>query len=160
MAVYFKPLNIIDCPASFQVHRLGGRVSDVLPRFGRWQIARAGPEWEGKLIMRTDAVGMFFVHYITLKEIQHPRQGQRWDPIPYSLSIDAAAMLHYKTVPEVSGSIYGAYLPIEMGSAPKECRLRYDPLSVNGSVYRRKMTSAIMPYLEREYKKRIDLIKW
>ena len=165
-AVYFKPIIIMDCPTLFQFNRVvRGRVSEVLPRFGRWQAARLGPEWEGKLIMRTDAVGMFFVHYITLRERmlrQSKGDGRRirdpdLDPAPYSLPVDAAAMLHYKTVPEVSGSIYGAYLPINLGGTPKECYIRNDPLSLNGTIYRRKMTVAILPYLEREYQNRLGL---
>jgi len=150
MALYFKPLKIIDCSASFQF-RLGGRVSNVLPRFGRWQVARAGPEWEGKLIMRTDAVGMFSTHYVTLVE-----KGP-WDSGPYILSMDDAAILHYKLAPETSGSIYGAYLPFKVGEVPRDCTT-YSPASNRNETFvRRRLTSFIIPSLEREYSRRMGL---
>jgi hypothetical protein len=39
-----------------------------LPRVGRWKVSEKMQPYEGKLIMRTSAVRMFFVHYVSQLE--------------------------------------------------------------------------------------------
>eukprot|EP01041_Mallomonas_annulata_P002579 gene2579-5041_t len=145
-AVYFKPLNIVECPGDSSVRK----ASKVLPRFGRWQTARAGVDWEGKMIMRSEAVGMFFVHYMTLRE------SGNWDREARELSHQEGAVLHYKTPPEVSGNIFGGYLPLDVQGIPKDCHYRDSKIAMNGTVFRRKMTSLIIPYVEINYQMHVD----
>ena len=151
-ALYFRPIIITHCPNNTNRHRahpaVRDRKSEVLPRFGRWQAARLGPEWEGKLIMRTDAVGMYNVHYVTLME-----KGA-WNPNPLAMPLEAAAMLHYKLAPESSGSIYGASLPFRLGALPHDCKLFPDR---NSTLVRRRLSNFIIPLLEREYARRMGL---
>lgn len=84
----------------------------------------------GKLLMRTEAVGGFFVHYITMLE-DYPRNeshpNRRWNRLPYRVPIKFAALLHYKVPAHVSGSIYGQLLPLrntENASCRTAARLR------------------------------------
>lgn len=177
-AIYFKPLHVMNCPEDKAMYDFlrnhkdevtngvvedfeelstnkgkKGRISDVLPRFGKWQTARLGVDWEGKMIMRTDAVGMFFVHYITLRE-----PGE-WDREAHQLDYFEGAVLHYKTLQEDSGSIFGAYLPFEKGAVPQDCRLKKKhilAMNVNATILRKRLTSAIVPYLEKNYISRMN----
>ena len=51
--------------------------------------------------MRTDAVRMFFVHYVT--QLEFPFQS--YDPV--SVDVNDVALLHYKIAPIATGNIWG-----------------------------------------------------
>ena len=147
-ALYFMPINIIPCqfngPVDYVTNRSGNHTS--LPRFGRWRGARTGVDYEGKMIMRTEAIGMFYVHYITLRE-----EGS-WNYSAFVLPYSVGAMLHYRLPPELSGSISGALLPMHPSGKPLEClRRQDDQLSVEGAMVLRKMSRALLPLLRDAY---------
>lgn len=97
--------------------------------------------------MRTAAIGMFFTHYITLRE-----QGN-WNRNPYQLSRDAAAVIHFKISSEVSGSVYGSRLPIEMSTYPiEECKKpAMIKFGLNASRLLDHLTLLLYPHVERRY---------
>jgi hypothetical protein len=103
--------------------------------------------WEGKLIMRSAAIGMFFTHYITLRE-----EGD-WNRNPFELSRGDAAVIHFKVTNEVSGSIYGARLPISRMEFPTtECRRpAFVKFGHNASSLLDKFTGLLSPLVERRY---------
>lgn len=93
-AIYFQPISVMTCPPEATSgndtnknstsdwrkddanYRIAGSTrgrhktstSNILPRFGRVHTARLAHPYEGKLIMRTEAVGMFYIHYLTYLE--------------------------------------------------------------------------------------------
>lgn len=125
-------------------------------RYGRWTKGKFCPFFETKLIMRTAAIGMFFTHYITLRE--QPPLGSsfsHYNREPTQLPRKDAAVLHYKDIHnlEASGSIFGATLPID-GQKLKsmECNLVPD-MKENTTAARvlDSLTKLALPYLERNY---------
>ena len=53
--------------------------------------------------MRTDAVRMFFIHYLT--QLEKPFKS--YDPV--LVNVNEGALLHYKTAPIINGDIWGQY---------------------------------------------------
>lgn len=104
-ALKFSPVMMCSCstPAHFHVTTSFG----ALPRLGKYPFGRLGPLGDGKMIMRTSAVDMFFVHYLTALAngvtqrqslMSHPRR---------------AVLLHYKTSAHLAGEdITGRRLPL------------------------------------------------
>jgi hypothetical protein len=77
--------------------------SIVLPRLGTWQYAFAGYSFEPKLIMRTDSVDNFFIHYIS--QVNPQKKGQR----PLSVDPQKAAVFHFK---EYKSFLYSGFLDL------------------------------------------------
>lgn len=104
-ALKFSPVMMSTCsvPPDFDTSTHFGALS----RFGKHPFGKLGLLGDGKMIMRTDAVDMFFVHYLTalakgVKQRQslmsHPRR---------------AVLLHYKTSAHLSGDdITGRFIPL------------------------------------------------
>ena len=86
----------------------------VLPRLDKWvynDIWR-GNLHEGKLLMRTDAVRNFYVHFVTQLE-----PGQTWvsireDPSIIYVNRSIAVLMHYKLNPKMTKDIWGSTLYI------------------------------------------------
>ena len=90
----------------------------LLPRVGTWQFTVPGHPAEGKLIMKTRAVRMFFVHYVSQTEDGAPN---------YEATLASrtdAVMLHYKEPREVSGDPYGTtdLSTVKRGDLCDECK--------------------------------------
>lgn len=66
------------------------RFHTELPRLGKWRHGFLGDPANGKMIMRTDRVVMFFVHYVTVVE-----DGWKTDDV-VRISRTYASTLHYK----------------------------------------------------------------
>jgi hypothetical protein len=66
-----------------------------LPRIGRWQHGRLGPRSDGKMIMRTDMVDNFFVHYVTQLS-NSPETSANAHTETFYLRQNHAALLHFK----------------------------------------------------------------
>lgn len=106
-AIKFTPVMMVTCPAPADFDFTTSDFGALLPRLGKHPFGRMGRLGDGKMIMRTDAVDMFFVHYLTalatgVKQRQslmsHPRR---------------AVLLHYKTSPHLSGNdITGRRIPL------------------------------------------------
>jgi hypothetical protein len=106
--------------------------------------------------MRTAAIGMFFTHYITLRESPPVDSGFRnYNREPTQLTRRDAAVLHYKDIHnlEASGSIFGATLPVD-GLHVKTVECRHIPdlkENVTAAVVLESLTKLALPYLERNY---------
>jgi hypothetical protein len=82
-----------------------------LPRLGNWTEAGGSRPFEKKMLLRTDAVLMFFVHYISAWEPGN------WEPKnSIILPIEYATLLHFKESSFSSGSIFGSVLPMVEGN--------------------------------------------
>jgi hypothetical protein len=95
----------------------------ILPRLYKHYDGLPFFSHEGKMIMRTDAVRMFFVHYLTLIERGGPwkKKKQLIEP-----KMTDAALLHFKVPAGVSGVIWGTQLPIQRVAVAEECARNYD----------------------------------
>lgn len=121
-------------------------------------------------MMRTAAIGMFFTHYITLRETpfvppdrersrDSSKEGQggrvlHYNREPTQLSRREAAVLHFKDIHnlEASGSIFGASLPIDPLMKTRECRLVPEMKeNVTAAQMLDTLTKLALPYLERNY---------
>ncbi len=104
--------------------------------------------------MRTKAIGMFFTHYITLREntFPNPSTKEPWLREPIKLPREHAAVLHYKISNEISGSIYGATLPIDLTECSRNC-LRSDHIKngLNATKIFDRMTRYLVPTLEKRF---------
>jgi hypothetical protein len=113
-AAYFRPHFMHDCrclEAPCSVSSAYSPSEDP-PRLGHWLVSSEGPEFEGKLIMNTKAVGMFYVHYLSMIEKTYygSREG-KWSAKPYIVDMTLeGALLHFKVPAVRSGSVYGASL--------------------------------------------------
>jgi hypothetical protein len=90
----------------------------TLPRLCKQHDGLPFFSYEGKMIMRTDAVRMFFVHYLTLIE-----RGGPWKKTKQLIEpkMTDAALLHFKVPAGVSGVIWGTQLPIQRVAVAEEC---------------------------------------
>lgn len=140
-AIRFFPVNFFDCsplpitdPDStsdmeLEVARIKQELQvhpSQLPRIRKWLYGKAGYDNEGKMILRTDSVGMYFVHYVTLVDrydVSYANDSivQNFDDI-YMPKMKHATLFHYKEPAAVSGSIFGSRIPFERGPEAKECR--------------------------------------
>ena len=65
-----------------------------------------GVRFEGKMIMRPEAVEMYFIHYLT--QIKHP-----YHTAPIHIDAKTAVIFHSRTLPSNNNSsIYGRRLPL------------------------------------------------
>jgi hypothetical protein len=146
-AFSFQPLCVDNCATCPDTPAISYTpLTTMLPRYGRWNKGHFCPDWEGKLIMRTAAIGMFFTHYITLRE-----KGP-WTREPVKIPRDHAAVLHYKVSSDVTGSVYGATLPIKRYKYPLNCmRTHHLKAGINASKVLDRLTRYLVPSLERRY---------
>jgi len=102
------PIKIAHCSRS------APPTQHILPRLGRWGHFENGlARHEAKLIMRSDAVKMFFVHYVTQLE-DKKRGSPTWRHANIkTLDASKVALLHYKEPPETSGAVFGSFLPFD-----------------------------------------------
>ena len=75
--------------------------AELLPRLGRYPFARLGMVNDGKMVLRTEMVDMFFVHYLTALA-KGVRQRQSVMAYPRR-----AVLLHYKSVGLDSAGVSG-----------------------------------------------------
>ena len=114
-AIHFRPVSKYNCPS---VESLGTKERTIhkknfnsnysldkliLPRIGVNLVSGLGPSYESKLLMRTDAVRMFFIHYLT--QLEEPFKSYN----PVLVNVNEGALLHYKTAPIINGDIWGQY---------------------------------------------------
>lgn len=100
-AIYFKPLYTYDCRESLEMlpsvaslywmnHTHDDLSYHALPRFGKWRSGVYGSTYEGKMMIRTEAVAMFYTHYLT-----HMEAGP-WLSEPTTIDYHVGAILHCK----------------------------------------------------------------
>lgn len=146
-AYYFQPLCVDDCSICPDTTAVAYHpLTSMLPRYGKWNKAHFCPDWEGKLIMRTAAIGMFFTHYITLRE-----EGS-WSREPVKIPRDHAAVLHYKVPNDITGSVYGSTLPTMRYRYSRNCpRPHHIKAGINATKILDRLTRYLVPSLERRY---------
>ena len=141
-ALSFAPIHMHRCPHLDVATPLENRSwSTRLPRVHAWKHGFLSDRsiHNGKLLMRTEAVGGFFVHYITMLEDfsrneRYPDR-RRWNRLPFRVPVKFAAILHYKVPAHVSGSIYGQVLPMR-NSENASCRAATRLMSYQESLAR------------------------
>ena len=115
-ALTFSPLSKHACP---EIEGMASetRIRSGLPRIGEWLFSRQVGVFEGKMVMKTSAVRMFYVHYVSQLEKGLHDYG--------TLLVSAAdfAMLHYKDPGEKTGDIFGPFDfgTYKQGSTPHHC---------------------------------------
>ena len=96
--------------ACVEQHR---KPSFVLPRLDRWvhnDIWR-GNEYEGQLLMRTEAVRNFYIHFVTQLEPPYKRWASlREDPASFYVNRSIAVLMHYKMNQKRSKDLWGSVL--------------------------------------------------
>lgn len=98
-AIRFYPLCFYQCHASIKTHA-------ILPRVETWWQGKLENIYESKMIMRTDAVIQFFVHYVL--DVENKNE---WLPDPDSYILPTpkhAVLFHYKE----QGTIWGNRIPL------------------------------------------------
>jgi len=82
-ALSLRPIMMSYCPHLKETNTpyYSKQYGYILPRLGRWQQGYHGTLHEGKLIMRTDLVDNFFVHYVAQHTLQREMQNPQ-DPPP------------------------------------------------------------------------------
>jgi hypothetical protein len=121
-ALRFQPIIKHQCweePSA----RSGLAVTVTPPRVGRWPAGEVGKSFEGKLLVRTDAIQNFYVHYVsqllhrsrhrnsTANNHKSARKQRDTDSHhiknePLDVGINEAAVLHYKLPYNESGDIF------------------------------------------------------
>jgi hypothetical protein len=103
-ALSFAPVAKYNCPLRRGESDMSSLSSEVvLPRIGVWTTSFMGVKFEAKLLMKTCAVRMFFVHYVS----QIEKMG-KYQEIAQNVNVDEVAMLHYRADVDVGGlSIWG-----------------------------------------------------
>jgi hypothetical protein len=110
------PNNALEYSASSRP--VNNRTYSPLPRLGIWDLSNPIPSgFECKLVMRTDAVGMFFVHYISMLELG---SWAKKDPA-ISFPTTQLAMFHYRHRTATTRKALESQLPITPGSFQREC---------------------------------------
>ena len=108
-AISFRPVGKHNCPSaeSFGEKEIANHDSNsnlhksVLPRIGVNLVSTLMTRHESKLLMRTDAVRMFFIHYLTQLEFPYKSYA------PVVADVNEVTLLHYKVAPIVTGDIWG-----------------------------------------------------
>ena len=93
-ALSFLPVAKHYCPLSPNKTIFNENLKNM-PRVGNWTTANKMVSFEGKLIMKTSSVRMFFIHYLAQMESTSISME------PHSVNINDAALLHYKFNPEL-----------------------------------------------------------
>ena len=98
-AIRFHPVCFYQCSPPIKNHV-------ILPRIDTWYQGKLFNDYESKMIMRTDAVIQYFVHYVI--DVEN-RNGWQHDPNSYiTPSPKHAILFHYKD----QGSIWGNRIPL------------------------------------------------
>lgn len=91
-----------------------------LPRLGVWSNWVPFFEYERKLLLRTETIGMFYVHYVSLYEFGPWRTRDSTSDL--ILPLDVGVILHYKFPYQLSKRVFGAVMPITKDSYIGDCR--------------------------------------
>lgn len=139
-------------PNHLQVYR-----KTPLPRIGVWSFSEPYDNYECKLLMRTDAVGMFFVHYVSLYEYGPWRTGHPFNDL--TLPITATVLFHFKYPYQLSNTATENLQPINVDLYYFNCKRLVEYLSPGG--YLENFTHAKIPVdigekLKVNYIKRIN----
>lgn len=106
VAIGFRQVSKYHCPTKGKGSQSFESTIE-LPRVGRWQHTQRGEIHESKLIMKTDSVRMFYVHYLSQVE---PRLGHPSLHTALSANMTDAVLLHYRVPSETSGDIFGGHV--------------------------------------------------
>mmetsp|Transcript_24260 Transcript_24260/g.23315 ORF Transcript_24260/g.23315 Transcript_24260/m.23315 type:complete len:568 (+) Transcript_24260:830-2533(+) len=105
IAIGFRQVSKLHCPTKIKGKQLDTPESTLgLPRVGRWQHTKCGSMHEQKLIMKTDSVRMFYLHYLSQVE---SRLGPPNRHTVLLANMTDAVLLHYKVPFDISGDIFG-----------------------------------------------------
>lgn len=136
-AIRFEPITFFPCNVSKGIELMINNtfnyshlnlVNDIqhyqstpLPRLGVWDLSEPFDKFECKMIMRTDAVGMFAVHFISLLEFGPWRSPKKSTKPDITLPLNALALLHYKYPYQLANVVLEGLQPIKADSFKWEC---------------------------------------
>jgi hypothetical protein len=159
-AIRFEPVMFMPCailPMSISYNSSNALLPEYhsssagFPRLNRWKISEPGDAFEAKLLMRTDAVGMFFVHFISMLEPGPWRKDE--DKATASYPLTHLAMLHYKYPPSLTDNILEEQLPLTPSSFPGLCRWTRS-LEYLNKQYHAMQSTSFFDNLEQKYRDR------
>jgi adenylate kinase family enzyme len=108
IAIGFRPVSKVYCPAKNKGKRSDiQETSSLLPRIGRWKHTECGKKFEQKLIMKTDSVRMFYIHYLSQVE---SRLGDSNKHTILLANITDVVLLHYRVPQDISGDVFGGQI--------------------------------------------------
>jgi hypothetical protein len=109
-AIYIKPIDMLQCPLRDEREGLSHLRDDTnaLPRLNHYPYGYISPH-NGKLIIRTDFVGLFYVHYVTVLDGLPEYASANGEANDRTLISKARyiALMHFKPPPHISGDIFG-----------------------------------------------------
>jgi hypothetical protein len=163
-AVRFEPVLFWPCNTTGNIERLPHNAIEApnhnirhverpspLPRLGVWDLSWRYEKHEAKLLMRTDAVGMFFVHYISLIE-------PGWESSPerttVTLDLMQGAVFHYKYPASLANTLSDGQLPFTEHAFNDECHYYKGNANV-GKTYHAQVPYAIVTALKERYQIRM-----
>lgn len=148
------PFNAMEYPhQGYPPHNI---TSTPLPRLGTWQVSEHSKEsYESKLIMRADAVGMFYIHYISLIEVGPWSKSLKDSSM--RLPVTSIALYHYKHPQYLSNNILEGIVPISREARYWDCEdeIRVAKIGVD---YHAKISYEIHLQLKRNYIKKMKNI--
>jgi hypothetical protein len=165
-ALSLSPMLMHSCPSrhprSGEVNQSNQVRSGLLPRVDRWNYGSFSDfsPHNGKLIMRTDAVRMFFAHYLI--EMMNSSLGGslRGESVTWKIPPPLALLLHYKKPGFLSGNIFGEVLPfrrrkvvIDGGKVVEEARECATAMDMrgNGTISKFSLRVHCLRKLHQEY---------
>jgi hypothetical protein len=106
---------IASADTSTRIHYEQQYRATPLPRLGTWDASYRYRAFECKILWRTDAVAMFFVHFISMVD------DARFKDVSMTLPLTHIAMLHYKYPASLTRNILEGHLPFKDDSFAQEC---------------------------------------
>ena len=110
-AIHFRPVGKYHCPGIIpqvkkeitnqESNQSSTLLKSILPRIDVILVSKLEYEYESKLLMRTDAVRMFSIHYLT--QLEFPYKSYN----PVLADVNEVTLLHYKISPILTGDIWG-----------------------------------------------------
>lgn len=161
-AIRFEPVVYLPCNKSQGIEHtqqnvikypsgsVPEQIRTPLPRLGVWDVGYATKKFESKLLLRTDVVGMYFVHFVLYSE-------RGYQDTSFSLPLMALSMIHYKYPSSLSKSALESTLPIQSDAFEQECQSLYDQVSSSRrrQSFHAQISSNISNQLKRNYLQRI-----
>jgi hypothetical protein len=153
--------NAIEYPPDIRFNLLlnsaNSMIPTPLPRVGVWDVSRVSPrKHECKLIMRTDAVGMYLVHFVSMTEHgTWTGRYQRLDDVGITLPVTHLALLHYKCPTSLAKKILEGQIPFVANSFAVECQQGRKKIYM-GRVFHAQIDYRVSLLWKNRFKKRMQ----
>jgi hypothetical protein len=164
-AIRFEPIIFLPCNATTHVEYLSSQVFEYdnkstlaeyfptpLPRLGTWSLSKRFLEYESKLIMRTDAVGMFYIHFVSMMEANSSKPWKIDHAV--TLPMTMLTLFHFKKPASLSRNILEGKWPIAPNAFAKMCdAVRQRRLASGNRTYHAQIAESVREELRQRYEK-------